>query len=250
MIKKETVLATLAIAIVAIIGLMGFSPNVAAYDETDTDILTVTFTFDDGTNSTFSNGGSYYLTENQTTVVGISVLAQFYRHNTTTSGVRFCEYEMEGPAAPIWSVFVPQIPSSWSETVDGETVLESGYYNITGRSYDVGIAGNYSWMFYQSIVENDTLVVYTEPQYIFEFTLTRNVTAGDDGSGATGDIFMGDWEWFEMGMGFIGVVGFIMTTVFTAKLMSHKDPIVMIGAFMICMITFGVFIYVFLLGGS
>lgn len=242
--KTLVCLAALALTLVLVVGAV---PNVMAYDATDTEILSVTLTFGDGNTTTLTNGGVYYLNDNQTTVTAISVYAQYFRYNATETILKRTGLEFTDPEGTIDTGGISADEDSWALDIDNETVLETGYYNVTHTHY-VDIDGNHTWVFFQYFIENGTFVYHDDPTDLFTITLVSNGTPGSGTDDTT--IGMGDWVWFQMVLGFIGVIGFVGTPMVTAKLMSSKNPITLMSAFLICMITFGVFIYVFLLGGS
>lgn len=242
-IKKETILAFVAIGLIILIGLLDYTPNILAY-EYDDEFDYVTVEFDDTSSINTTEGAIYNITANQSTIVGFSsysdVTSPFILNETpwVPFDIILCviitdpsgfKYYVYGDADPIWTGDVIDGVEHWRGPMSATC-----NYNITKN-------GTYTIRCEQWFDFNGT--IYKIDDYTFYL---KNGLGSDESY----DIFMGDWEWFELCMGFIGVVGFIVTPVFTAKLMSSKDPIVMIGVFLMCMITFGVLIYVFLLGGA
>jgi hypothetical protein len=231
------------VAIIIVFGLMsiavtGFAPNTSAYYYDD-HIDYATLYFGDGTNATITEGGQYNLTVNQTSIIEIYIYSDFqytYVANTTYD-------EMIG----ITIVSPNKITTNLYAIPTGEWVLEpvgDMYYVrgglITNETYNITHDGLFTIEMQHWMLINDT-ALYSDN---YDFMLSAG------GSVASGVLFMGDWEFFEISMGFIGVIGFAATPFLAARLGSSKDPIVLISAVMICMMVFGVFIYVFLLGGT
>lgn len=241
MIKKETALTILAIAMVVTVGLLGFAPNVLAIHDYDNQFDNVEVVFNDTASVSMTEGGTYNTTVNQTSIIAFYVdtdvvyddpdpnaSEDFILCVIITNPVGEKEYIYGGFNGTLTAEPIPPTMMFYGAMIANET------YNMTRN-------GTYTLQYEQWLVYNGTVTITDT----FVFYIDKGVAPGE-----SYDIYMGDWEYFEMGMGFIGVVGFIMTPVFTAKLMSSKDPIVLMSAFLICMIMFGSFIYVFLLGGS
>lgn len=241
MIKKETVLAIVAMAIVVTVGLLGFAPNVLAIYDYDNEFNNVEVVFNDTASVSVAEGATYNVTENQTSITACYVdtdVSYYDPDPNATEDFLLCVIVTDPLGAKEY------IYGDWNGTWTFEPVPPTtcGYGPMwANETYELTRNGTYTLRYEQWLVYNGTVTITDS----YVFYIQKGLAPGE-----SFDIFMGEWEWFEMGMGFIGVVGFIMTPVFTAKLMGSKDPIVLIGAFMICMIMFGTFIYVFLLGGS
>jgi hypothetical protein len=235
---KEIIMAMIIVFGLMLIAITGCVPNISAYDYDD-QIDYATLYFGDGTNTTITEGGQYNLTANQTSIIEIYIYSDFqytYVANTTYD-------EMIG----ITIVSPNKITTNLYATPIGEWVLEpvGDMYYLRGglntnETYNITHDGLFTIEMQHWMLINDT-ALYSDN---YDFSLSAG------GSVASGVLFMGDWEFFEISMGFIGVIGFVTTPFLAARLGSSKDPIVLISAVMICMMVFGVFIYVFLLGGT
>lgn len=247
---KEQALVVLAVIMVALVGLLGYSPNIMAETAWDTEIITVTLLFDDGTNTTLTDGQTYNLTMNQTKIAGMSIYATHLTYTFSDLNFRMVFFYITGPNGHEAHYYPGDDEASWTNVTDGTDMLESGYYNMTlvgPERYDISDVGNYFISTYQVLMSNETWEYETPP---ISLVLSRSVEGGGAEPEPPSSLGIGDWAWFEMTLGFVGIIGFVATPMVTAKLMSSKDPITLMSAFMICMIMFGTFIYVFLLGGS
>lgn len=241
MIKKETVLALLAIAMVAVIGLLGFAPNVLAVYDYDNQFNNVEVVFNDTASISVAEGATYTTTINQSSMIAfyVDTDVSYYDPDPNASVSKVLCVIIRDPVGDVVYIYGH---SNGTWTYEPMPPTNMGYGPMwANETYNMTRNGLYTLQYEQWIVYNG-IVTITD---IYIFYIQKGIAPGE-----SYDLFMGDYEWFEMSLGFIGVIGFIATPVFTAKLMSSKDPIVMVGVFMMGMITFGVLIYVFLLGGS
>lgn len=230
--------------------MLSFANIVLAYDESDSEIDSVEFTFnDDAKAEYFIDGTNDNLSEGQNAITWIWIDAGHFDALANASEISYVKLTVTDPQGNVEIFYITQNgtwPMIYQNATGDEVPLanatsyyESGNYS-DAIDYDFTFDGNYDFVFEQMFLINSTMYIYNE----FEITLEYDY----DGNGI--DIGMGDLNLLNMTLGFIGLVGFVATPMVTAKLMGHKDPITVISAFLICMIIFGVFVYVFLLGGS
>lgn len=241
--RGERSLVFVAISMLALCGMLGFAPNIAAYDY-DNEIDLVTVTFNDTMAVNMSEGARYTTTENQTSISLIYIYWNFIHEIPADTTVDY-----------LWVIIITS-PNGSKEFIYPEG--DSGTYTIeevppiisfhgsvetdpVNDTYSFDEPGTYRFNVEKYLFLNMTGVVTD--------THTFEIIHGHESPEIT-DLGIGDWEWFELTLGFVGVIGFVATPMITAKLMSSKDPITLMSAFLICMIMFGTFIYVFLLGGS
>jgi len=237
----DKLLIVAAVLSVLLCGALGVSVNVAAVP-LESEISSMTIEFNDTTTLSVSDGGSYNLTANQTSILfmNASMVYMYGTHTPNTTYSYVSAIVMEAPGGDKTYLFGNGTGSITIETggmggtVATLTVMMDDAYNFTKNGY-------YDVYVEQWLLINGTVSIHD----VWEFSLRHGWV-----DPAEVDLGMGDWVWFQMVLGFIGVIGFVGTPMVTAKLMSSKDPIVLMSAFLICMIMFGTFVYVFLLGGS
>ena len=235
---KEIIMAMMIIIGLLLMALTGCVPNIVAYDYDD-QIDYATIYFGDGTNATIAEDGLYNLTVNQTSIIGFYVYSDFiYTYTANTTYSEMVSIVITSPSGQ--STYLYATPyGEWALEPVGSTYYIRGALT-NNEAYNITRDGLYSIEMEHWMIVNGTVTNSDD----YDFGLSSG------GSVASGVLFMGDWEFFEMSMGMIGVIGFAATPFVAAKLGSSRDPMVVISAFLICMIMFGTFIYVFLLGGG
>lgn len=236
--RKDMILVVVTALAIFVSILVGCVPNVAAIYDYDNGIDYITLTFDDGTNETIAEDSTYNLTVNQTSVTYFYIYANFvYYHLSNTTYDYLVSIKITDPNRQSTYIFAEKY-GAWTLSPIGSTYSDQGVL-ASNETYNFTERGTYTVEMEHWLLTNGTLT--NADDYNFEIVMG----APSDPS----ELDMGDQEFLEMTLGFFGVIGFIAAPVFTAKLMGHKDPILMIGLSLMGMITFGVMIYVFLLGG-
>jgi hypothetical protein len=241
--RGERVLVFVAIAMLTICGVLGVAPNVAAIYDYDNGIDYVTVTFNDTTAVNITDGGTYNTTANQTSITLFYIYSNFiYDAAPDTTYVEVWVVIITSPNGSKTYLY-PEAVDPWTfEPMPPATMYQGGAQtDPVNDTYALDDEGLYRVHIEKWLITNGTAEVTTDHDFriLYGFVDPADI-----------DLGMGDWAWFEMVLGFVGVIGFVATPMVTAKLMSSKDPIVLMSAFMVCMIMFGTFIYVFLLGGS
>ena len=218
---------------------LGFTGNIIAYDY-DNGIDTVTLTFNDTSTEAMIDDGNYSLTVNQTSITTFTVYADYiYTYDPNATYTKIVALTITSPNGTIDYLYAE---------ASGEWLLEpidTTYYTrgnlICDDVYTFNSYGEYEFYCEQWLLTNGSLS--TSDSVIFTIDY-------DYGLFSDSDIAMGDYVMLEYGLGFIGAIGFVATPMITAKLMGSRNPMVVISASLICMIMFGTFAYVFLLGGA
>jgi hypothetical protein len=239
MMRSEKYFIILAAVAVALVMLVGAVPNVSAVSAADNKVIHVTVEFDDDTDNEFIDTENITLTDNQTAVTSFDVYAgQFNAYNGTTP-LSYVAMRLTEPGGSHEDYNLDSFYKIGGG-VSGYNSTDLGHYYYD-LEYEFDKDGAYTFTFIQYLYQSGSWVICPT----FTITIYHNVNYTDPV-----ELGMGDWAFFELTLGFIGVIGFIATPMVTAKLMATKDPITLMSAFLICMIMFGTFVYVFLLGGS
>lgn len=241
--RGEKILAFVAIAMLALCGVLGVAPNVAAIYDYDNGIDYVTVTFNDTTAVNIADGETYNTTANQTSITLFYIYSNFiYEQLPDTTYTHVFVVIITAPSGTKTYLY-PENVGGWTAEPIPPTMMYQGAVQTdpVNDTYALEDDGLYRVHIEKWLITNGTAEVTAD----HDFRILHGYV-----DPSTTDLGMGDWEWFGYTLGFIGVIGFVATPMITAKLMSSKDPIVLMSAFLICMIMFGTFVYVFLLGGS
>lgn len=241
--RGERILAFVAIAMLTLCGVLGVAPNVAAIYDYDNEIDYVTVTFNDTTAVNITDGETYNTNANQTSITLFYIYSNFiYDVDPNSTYVEVWVIIITSPNGSKTYLY-PEAVDPWTfEPIPPATMYQGGAQtDAVNDTYALDDDGIYRVHIEKWLITNGTADVTADHDF-------RILNGYVDPSET--ELGMGDWEWFGYTLGFIGFIGFVATPMITAKLMSSKDPIVLMSAFLICMIMFGSFIYVFLLGGS
>lgn len=240
--RGERTLVFIAIAMLTLCGVLGVAPNVAALYDYDNGIDYVTVTFNDTTAVNITDGETYSTNANQTSITLFYIYSNFiYDVVPDTTYVEVWVVIITSPNGSKTYLY-PEAVDSWTfEPIPPATMYQGGAQtDAVNDTYALDDEGLYRFHIEKWLITNGTAEVTAD----HDFRILHGYVDPADT-----DLGMGDWEWFQYTLGFIGVIGFVATPMITAKLMSNKDPITLMSAFLICMVMFGTFIYVFLLGG-